>query len=1093
MAYLHQSDKPSGPLAGAANGLCRILRAALILVFSASLPVMGFGKNKVHYEKYSWQFLKLPHFDLYFYHNGALPAISAQWMENAYDALSSDFDFRFQTRIPVIVYGSTSTFQRTNVIPDLLPEGVGGFTTRIKNRIVVPFDGSYEELRHVLHHELVHGFQNSILFDRIGSALLAGGDMSMPLWLAEGMAEYLSSGWNSEADMFLMDAAVFGSIPPPGPELDGFMAYKGGQSFLYYVASTRGEDLFSVFLRHFGEMKNTERAFKDIYGKTAEEMGEDWLYQLKQIYWPEIGKRQEPSKNGRALTSHTKDRDFFNLKPRISPDGTKIAYYSDLRDFTRILIADRNGKIIQEISQSGFAGNFESFHPFRSGMCWSPQGDKIALVTFHHGQDELRVIDIKRKKLLKKVRPRLSGMNSPDWSPDGKSIVWTGIENDYCDLYLYSFESGAVKRLTNNIYMETDPRFSRDGKKIVFGLQDTSGEAQRQKNIKARPMTDIYSLDLATSAVTRLTHGPGNNKSPCFSPDGSSIMYVSDRSGLDNLYCAPVSSPDSARPLTDVIGGCSNPDWSKDSNSVVYCLFQKGGWDIWTISDPIKKLMKSSLLPTKWAACLNDTAVRLFEPRPMTGSSEKKILDSLTNKRKRRPHSFDDSPFFGSRPFLDGHDGITEKDTAEKSRAGKPAATPDKKAGSAAASTGKKDSVAADTGKAAKPQKTVLNLDTIVKRPYKLRFSPDLLLVGAGVNPYYGSGYAGQWLAVFSDLMGDHQITLAGDIDGNLADYTHIFGSYLNQRHKVNFGAALFYNREYATRSVFLDSLFFDTDAGGILFSSYPFSLFSRLELNLAYQNIFRVPYVSYDGYTIEKDTAAASVTYNILTPALSYSYDDILWGITGPLNGTRTLSTVMFSPPLKHINDAFVSFDADYRRYFHLWKRFVWANKIAFGASVPLGGARESARKFFMGGNENWLTYATNIEGYKANVNRFFYSQIVVPFRGWNYFDLIGSKFLVANTEFRFPFIKEFSIVWPLPMALRYINGAVFTDIGNAWDKKDELKNIPLPNRLYGGVGYGLRANLGIFVLRYDRAWRTDWQNYLDFPISYWSLGAEF
>jgi hypothetical protein len=1001
-----------------------------------------------------------------------------------------------KSRIPLIIYGSASSFERTNVIPDLLPEGVGGFTTRMKNRIVVPFDGSYEELRHVLHHELVHGFQNGILFDNIGSALLSGADMSMPLWLAEGMAEYLSSGWNAEADMFLMDAALFGAIPLPGPELDGYMAYKGGQSFLYYVAAAYGEDLFAKFLKHFGELKNTERAFRNIYGKTPEELGEDWQYQLKQIYWPEIGKRQAPSKTGRALTSHVKDRDFFNLKPRISPDGKKIAYYSDLRDFTRIIISDRKGKILQEISQSGFAGSFESFRPFRSGMCWSPGSDKIAFVTSYHGQDELRVIDIKRRRLLKTVRPRLSAMSSPDWSPDGGSIVWAGVEKDFCDLYLYSFDRDSVKNLTNNILTESDPRFSRDGKAVVFGMQDTSGEALRKINVRTRPATGLFSIDLASCKVSRLTFGPGNNKSPCFSPDGSSIMYVSDRSGLDNIYVAPVSSPDSCRALTDIVGGCSNPDWSKDSNCVAFCLFQKGGWDIWTIDDPMKKLMKNNPLPTKWAASLGDSTVRFFEPMPVTVIGDaKRGGDSSAAKPKARRRTLDPAFPRTRLSSLTDDNRISEEDTAEvetdgprdtaKASAGKAG----KPASPSAAAVKKDSSAAADKKKISPPPKTVLNFDTLTQRPYRLKFTPDILLVGAGVNPYYGSGYAGQWLAVFSDLMGDHQITVAGDIDGNLADYTHIFASYVNLRHKINFGLALFYNREYATRSIYLDSLFLDTDAGGLLFLSHPFSMFTRLELNLVYQNIFRLPYISPDGYTIQKDGATPAVTYNIFTPTLSYVYDNILWGITGPLNGTRAQANFMVSPPINHINDAFVSGDADYRHYFHLWKRFVWANKIAFGASFPLSGDSTAARRFFLGGTENWLTYSLNIEGYKQNINRFFYSQMVAPFRGWNYLDIIGSKFAVVNTEFRFPFIKEFSVAWPLPMAIRYVNGAVFADIGNAWDKAEDLRQTPL----LGGVGYGLRANLGIFVLRYDRAWRTDWANYLDFPITYWSLGAEF
>jgi hypothetical protein len=1073
---------------------------AIFFPLLGTSDVLGFGKNKVQYEKYSWQYLRLPHFDLYFYQNqGSLPKISGQWIENDYDALSADFSFRSKARIPIIIYGSASTFQRTNVIPDLLPEGVGGFTTRMKNRIVIPFDGSYEELRHVLHHELVHGFQNNILFDRLGGSFLAGAEMSMPLWLAEGMAEYLSSGWSAEADMFLMDAVIFGTVPPPGPELDGYMAYKGGQSFLYYLASTRGEALFLKFLKHFGKVKNVEHAFKDIYGKTVDEMGEDWLFQLKQVYWPEIGKRQEPSKTGRELTSHTKDKDFFNLKPRISPDGLKIAYYSDVRDFTRIIIADKKGKIIQEISQSGFAGNFESFHPFRSGLCWSPGSDKIAFVTFDHGQDELRILDIKHKKLSCTVRPHLSGMFSPDWSPDGKFIVWAGMEKDFCDLYLYSIESGEIKRLTNNIFLKSDPRISRDGKNIVFGMQDTSGEALRVGDIPKRPTIELFSLDRANGEVSQLTHGPANTKCPCFSPDGSSLLYVSDRSGIDNLYIAPWSSPDSARALTDIIGGCSNPDWSKDSNSIVYCLFQKGGWDIWTIDDPIKKIMSQNPQPTKWAAYLNDTAMHFFQPRPLS-DIERKKLDSLADKQKTHGKPTHDASAQGKRSTTMGFDGIIEDDTIESDSTiadgnEKPdtAISPDKTKDRPSLKT---DKTSADTSEKKKIKitpRTILNFDTIAPRPYRLKFSPDVLLVGAGINPYYGSGYAGQWLAVFSDLMGDHQITLAGDIDGNFSDYTHIFGSYLNLRHTINYGAALFYNREYATKTIYLDSLFFDVDAGGILFSSYPFSMFARLEFNVLYQNILRTPYVSNDGYTIEKDTGNGSKTYNILTPSLSYVYDDILWGITGPLNGTRSQSTVTLSPPMKHIKNAFLSFDTDFRRYFHLFKRFVWANKIAFGASIPLGGETSSARKYFLGGNENWLTYSTNIEGYKANIDHFFYSEIVVPFRGWNYLDLIGSKFAVFNTEFRFPFVKEISVVWPLPIALRYITGAVFADVGNAWEKKDEFKSIPLPKQLFGGIGYGMRANLGMFVLRYDRAWRTDWKTYLNYPITYWSLGAEF
>jgi hypothetical protein len=68
-----------------------------------------------------------------------------------------------------------------------------------------------------------------------------------------------------------------------------------------------------------------------------------------------------------------------------------------------------------------------------------------------------------------------------------------------------------------------------------------------------------------------------------------------------------------------------------------------------------------------------------------------------------------------------------------------------------------------------------------------------------------------------------------------------------------------------------------------------------------------------------------------------------------------------------------------------------------------------------------------------------------------------------------------------------------VFADAGNAWENDQERPGLPLPEKIYGGIGYGLRANLGIFVLRYDHAWKTDWTSFVGPTKDYFSLGAEF
>jgi hypothetical protein len=207
------------------------------MLTSTPCSSISFGKNKVAFEQFNWQKLCTKHFEIYYpdFQN-PIPLIASNWAESIYVKLSGTFDFELRSRIPLILYNSNAGFQQTNIIDMLLPEGVNGFTTQLWNRVVVPYNGSLPEFRHVLHHELVHAFQYGIIFEQFGSSLISVAGTQMPFWFAEGLAEYLSSDWDNDADMFLMDAALNGRVPLPSPELHGYAAYKVGQSFIKFLA-----------------------------------------------------------------------------------------------------------------------------------------------------------------------------------------------------------------------------------------------------------------------------------------------------------------------------------------------------------------------------------------------------------------------------------------------------------------------------------------------------------------------------------------------------------------------------------------------------------------------------------------------------------------------------------------------------------------------------------------------------------------------------------------------------------------------------------------------------------------------------------------
>lgn len=1165
------------------NGYTILLFIFILISTSGFFSSYGFGKNKVQYKNLVWHYNKTPHFHSYFHQNqGDLPAITAQWIENAYTELCKDFNFKHKKPIPLLVFGSPILFEQTNVTPGIIPEGVGGFTESLKNRIVVPFTGSYEELRHVLHHELVHAFQFGILFDQFGGSLFRGNALQMPLWFAEGSAEFLSTGWNCDADMFLMDRAIFGTLPLPGPEMGGYMLYKGGQSFLYFLSSSRGDSIFHNFLTAFRKSKRVTESLEHIYKRSLLELGNEWHQELKRIYWPEIGKREDLAKKGTALTSHIKSRSYLNLKPRISPDGSMVAYYSDAKDFTKIFISDTKGKVHTKIGQHGYGGYFESFQPFRSGMCWSPKSDRIAFITKNRGRNEIRIIDIKHKKHIQTLTPELESISSPDWSPDGKFIVFCGHKQHCTNIYLYNINKKKYTQLTDDIYYDSDPRFSRDGSAIIFAAIDTSGIAGRNM-ANGRPSSNLFLLELNDKSITQLSSTPWNEKQPCFSPDGNNVVFISDRNGVDNIYIAPITSLDSARALTDIIGGCSNPDWSLEENTLVFSLFQKQGWDIWLIDEPTKKLLDTIPSSTLWVKSRADSTTHYFLPAPIpsdstdtTGITEILEIDSsqssdskgksITTSKKETGGIIEeevvtekDSSFTDTSKALNSISAVdsinvsdssfrsdtsvlqtealtdTTDDTASVSLSDSSDTTMLSSKGGTNqiiedSSLIQNDSVATgslelinvisvldshvisdssttpDTSVKQIAELTDTTTDTIlvpraqdssyitpilpknmIDYPYRLKLSVDMVSVGMAYSNIYG--YAGQGVIVFSDLLGNHQIVLAGNVQGSL-DENNIFTFYINSKYRLDFGIGAFYERYYISPTRDYSNLFHDTNAGAILLLRYPFSLFSRIDFNLFYKHIDRVP----KDAKLKTDPTREKMSVNITMPSLSYIFDNILWGITGPINGTRAMTTLLAAPPLKAGDASFISLDFDVRNYIHIRRKFVWANRITFGFSEPVG-QDESKRRYFLGGNENWIftINGVNIGEYEKNLPYIIYSSYVVPFRGWKYFDITGTRFAVFNTEFRFPFIKTIDIVWPLPMKIRYINGAFFIDVGNAWDVEDQYDKIPLPQHIYGGIGFGLRANLGIFILRYDIAWKTDWHKYLIGAYNYFSLGAEF
>ena len=155
----------------------------------------SFGKNKVQYRDFEWSYIQTPNFDIYFYgENQDLAEFTSKVSEEAYEQISTHLAWDLKNRVSILVYNSHNEFQQTNVVGVYMSEGIGGVTELFKNRVVFPFDGDFEQFRHVIHHELVHAMLNDMVYGGTAQNMVASRTrVRIPLWSNEGLAEFLSS------------------------------------------------------------------------------------------------------------------------------------------------------------------------------------------------------------------------------------------------------------------------------------------------------------------------------------------------------------------------------------------------------------------------------------------------------------------------------------------------------------------------------------------------------------------------------------------------------------------------------------------------------------------------------------------------------------------------------------------------------------------------------------------------------------------------------------------------------------------------------------------------------------------------------------
>ena len=562
-----------------------------------------YGKNIVQYDNFEWVYIQTEHFDIYTYppgeDNGELVAIES---EKAYDNLSQLLNWKLQNRVSIIVYNSHNDFQQTNVVKQYMQEGIGGVTELYKNRVIIPFDGSLIAFKNVLHHELLHAFINDCVYGgSLRKKITRSIQFNIPLWMNEGLAEYSSSNWDTNSDMWMRDLTVNSDQLLNINQLGGYLSYRGGQSVWRFITSKWGNESIAEIFYQIKKNKSINKGIKESIGINLETLNKQWKNYVKELYWDEIGVRENINEFARQLTNHIDWGNSYNIAPSISPSGGKIAILSNKDGPMGIyIISVDNGKIVKQIIEGERNTEYEELHILKPGISWSPDGNSIAFSAKSGKSDVLYIINANTYDKEKIRLDNIEGVFRPSWSPKGDKIAFIGNNGKSSDIYLFDVESKVIEPVTNDWYSEDHVSWYPDGNKLIFISDRGDNLNTNNRNLYFSNQMDIYNLSLDDKKIIRLTDTEHNESYPAISSDSETIAYISDESGVNNIYLT-MDNFISSSPITNVMTGITQLSWNGDDTQLIFTGFYKMGYDVFTLSNPKNRIGTIEEIPlSKW-------------------------------------------------------------------------------------------------------------------------------------------------------------------------------------------------------------------------------------------------------------------------------------------------------------------------------------------------------------------------------------------------------------------------------------------------------------------------------------------------------------
>ncbi|HJQ39627.1 MAG TPA: BamA/TamA family outer membrane protein, partial [Thermoanaerobaculia bacterium] len=451
-----------------------------------------------------------------------------------------------------------------------------------------------------------------------------------PQWLMEGLASFMGEDEDSRDRMVLRDAVVNDRIPRITYNPQGFFAYRFGHAVFKFMVEQYGYEGLRDFVYEYRNTlgSSVDRALKRAFNVTPDEFDTKLRSWLRKQYLPALIAKGEPQEYGDPFKIDP-DRPSDEIAPAPSPSGDLLVAFTDYKqDVDLVLFNIPERKLLKNLT-AGYTNRYEYpiVQSYTTGpvmgrdVAFAPNGDQVAFFVRKERGRNLLLINPLTGSIIRSIpMPAVEQQLSPAYSPDGRTIAFSGIMGNQSDIFLYNLEDGAIVNVTSDPFYDGAPVFSPDGKWLVYS---SVGEQYAK----------LYRLNLSNPKERyQLTTGEWNDIDAWFSPDGKRVFFSSDKqtgrnisAAMDtleaaenaarregdtkpadktnfaafNIYSLNLESGDLLQ-YTDVVGGCFNPLVFTGANNrerMVFTSFYKGQWRLYstTTDKPLHEAEKTTL------------------------------------------------------------------------------------------------------------------------------------------------------------------------------------------------------------------------------------------------------------------------------------------------------------------------------------------------------------------------------------------------------------------------------------------------------------------------------------------------------------------